>query len=76
MPVTGKPVKNEDAGKWNGGGENIHRVKGEGIKQPLTEDSLGTTKHAQQTVLYLLTNGIHLPEDSLGTDSKQTAQTV
>ena len=23
----GKPVENEDAGKWNGGGENINRIE-------------------------------------------------
>ena len=43
----GKPVENEDAGKWSGGEENINRVEREGLKQPLTEDSLGTTKLAQ-----------------------------
>ena len=32
-----------------------------GLKQPLTEDSLGTTKHAQYTVLSLLTHRIHKP---------------
>ena len=26
---TGKPVENEDAGRWNGGGENINRVERE-----------------------------------------------
>ena len=31
------------------------------LMQPLTEDSLGTTKHAQYTVLYLLTQRIHNP---------------
>ena len=35
---TGKAVENADAGKCDGGGGN---------KQPLTEDSLRTTKHAQ-----------------------------
>ena len=40
------PVENEDAGKWNGGGEDINRIEvnsveeGGGSKQPLTEDSL------------------------------------
>ena len=28
---TGKPVENEDAGRWNGGGENINRVGREGL---------------------------------------------
>ena len=36
-----------------------------GLKQLLTEDSLGTTKHAQCTVLYVLTHRIHKPRTPL-----------
>ena len=32
-----------------------------GLKQPLSEDSFGTIKHAQYTVLCLLTHRIHQP---------------
>ena len=48
-------MENEDTGKWKGQ-EKTLTGPGGGIKQPLTDDSLGTTKHAQQTVFYLLTH--------------------
>ena len=65
---TGEPVENEDARRWNGRGEHLQGREG-GIKQPQNSQAC--------TVNCIVSTYPWDPftEDSLGPDSKQTAQT-